>query len=380
MSRKSSSRSGTSAFLPAMAASRSITSWSPASPLRHGAKLYSDPGNEREGAPHHRIAGRAQGPWRPRCPIDPGERPGPRDPRQVRGALHVHGPFSDDARGQRRSDAPGTHAQAGPRLRGHHGPRRTTARLPDIVDGVLVWPASRGRPTVATRWCWARARSASVSTESPRPSCATPPRQGGFVLPPIPRSAPRGEPLDRGVRRPRRAWRSLNFAEPGSWPRGARTPAHAVALSVRPARRAACAAFRPGRESLGAVGRLPRGNGRPRAGWAATPTEASPSARCSSRCRRTGRSSGLGSNHLTLAAARTGDVDHDGALVWSALRHGPRIRRPRRYGRRVAVPLRGGRRLAARGARRDPGAGRRCQGADRGRGGGPAGDRPRADA
>jgi hypothetical protein len=247
----------------------------------------------------------------------PWGRPGPPDPLQVRGALHVHGPFSDDARGG--VDRIAREArQAGLDfvVITDHGRDAASA---GYRDGVLVLVGMEKSTDSGHALVLGASPLAWRLDGEPETVVQDAAAQGGFVMAAHP-----------GSSRPDSRWTAgctglaglevLNFAEPGAWPRG---PALASVLLRYPfdPRGALLRALRPGREAIASWDACLAE--RPMAGWLGSDAHGGfpagplfvpvPSHRAIFR---------VGSNHLRLAEPRNGDAAHDSALVWRALREG----------------------------------------------------------
>jgi hypothetical protein len=247
----------------------------------------------------------------------PWGRPGLPDPRHVRGALHVHGPYSEDARG----DVGWIARQA--RRAGldfvvitDHG--RDEA-VPGYRDGVLVLVGMEKSTDAGHALVLGASPLAWRLDGEPGTVVADAEAQGGFVFAAHP-----------GSSRPASRWTAgcdglagleiVNFGEPDSWPRMSGLPAALVHYAVDP-RGALVRALRPRREALELWDSCQAE--RPLAGWLGSDAHGGfrvgrlfapvPSHRAVFQ---------LGSNHLLLAQPRNGDAAHDAALVWSALRAG----------------------------------------------------------
>lgn len=243
--------------------------------------------------------------------------PAPADPRHVRGALHVHGPFSDDARGNVDRIARDAR-QAGLDfvVVTDHGRDDAAA---GYHHGVLVLVGMEKSTDAGHALVLGASPLAWRLDGEPETVVADAGAQGGFVIAAHPRSS-----------RAHSGWTAgctglsglevVNFAEPGAWPRGAPLAAALLHYPFDP-RGALLRALRPRREVLDLWDTCLAA--RPLAGWLGSDAHGGfwtgplfvpiPSHRAIFR---------LGSNHLLLPEPWNGDAAHDAALVWSALRGG----------------------------------------------------------
>jgi hypothetical protein len=243
--------------------------------------------------------------------------PGPVDPRHVRGALHVHGPFSEDAGG----DLDGIARQA----------RRARLDFVVITDhgrddaasgyrqGVLVLVGMEKSTDAGHALVLGASPLAWRLDGEPETVVADAEAQGGFVIAAHP-----------GSTRPDSRWTAgcaglagleiVNFAEPGAWPRGDGIATAMLRYPFDP-RGALLRALRPRREALDLWDSCLAE--RPLAGWLGSDAHGGfragpllvpvPSHHAIFQ---------LGSNHLLLPEPRSGEAGHDAALVWRALREG----------------------------------------------------------
>lgn len=243
--------------------------------------------------------------------------PAPADPLRVRGALHVHGPLSEDS-GTSVDRIVREARQAGLDflVLTDHGRDETPT---GYRGGVLVL-AGLEKSTDAGHALVLGASPLGWRLDGePSTVAADAALQGGFVIAAHPGSTRADSRWTAGCDG-LAGVEALNFAEPGAWPRGlALLPA--LARYPLDPHGALLRAFRPGTEARALWDSCLRE--RDFAGWLGSDAHGGfplgplfvpiPSHRAIFR---------LGSNHLSLAEPRTGDAAHDAALVWDALRRG----------------------------------------------------------
>jgi hypothetical protein len=247
----------------------------------------------------------------------PWGRPGPRDARHVRGALHVHGPYSEDAGGD--VDSIAREARAAGLdfvVITDHG--RDDAEA-GYRDGVLVLVGMEKSTDAGHALVLGASPLPWRLDGEPATVVADAQQQGGFVFAAHPGSSRADSRWTAGCDG-LAGLEVMNFAEPGAWPRGGGMlpvlmrypldPQGALLRALRARREAlllwdSCLAERSLAGWLGSDA-----HGGIRVGPAFLPL---PSHRAIF---------GLGSNHLLLAEPRHGDAAQDTALVWEALRAG----------------------------------------------------------
>jgi hypothetical protein len=253
----------------------------------------------------------------PAASFRPWGAPAPSDPRRVRGALHVHGPLSQDS-GRSLDRIVREARQAGLDfvVLTDHGRDETPS---GYRGGVLVL-AGLEKSTDAGHALVLGASPLGWRLDGePSTVVADVALQGGFVIAAHPGSTRADSRWTAGCDG-LAGVEALNFAEPGAWPRGlALVPA--LARYPFDPHGALLRTFRPGDEARALWDSCLRD--RDFAGWLGSDAHGGfplgplfvpvPSHLAIFR---------LGSNHLTLAEPRTGDAAHDAALVWDALRRG----------------------------------------------------------
>ena len=247
----------------------------------------------------------------------PWGRPGPADPRHVRGSLHVHGPYSEDARG----DVDGLARQA--RQAGldfivitDHG---RDAAVPGYRDGVLVLVGMEKSTDAGHALVLGASPLGWRLDGEPETVVADAEAQGGFVVAAHPASSRANSRWTAGCSG-LAGLEIVNLAEPDAWPR-VRHLLPVLAHYALDPRGALLRALHPRREALDLWDSCQEE--RPLAGWLGSDAHGGfrvgplfapvPSHRAVFE---------LGSNHLLLDAPRNGDAAHDTALVWRALRAG----------------------------------------------------------
>jgi hypothetical protein len=253
----------------------------------------------------------------PSASFRPWGTPAPPDPLRVRGALHVHGPLSEDS-GTSVDRIVRQARQAGLDflVLTDHGRDETPS---GYRDGVLVLAGLEKSTDAGHALVLGASPLAWRLDGEPSTVVADAARQGGFVIAAHPGSTRADSRWTAGCDG-LAGVEALNFAEPGAWPRGLDLLPALARYPLDP-RGALLRAFRPGAEARALWDSCLRD--RDFAGWLGSDAHGGfplgplfvpiPSHRAIFR---------LGSNHLTLAEPRTGDVAHDAALVWDALRRG----------------------------------------------------------
>jgi hypothetical protein len=240
-----------------------------------------------------------------------------RDGRSVRGALHVHGPFSEDARaGVDRIAREARQAGLDFVVITDHGHDRVE---PGYREGVLVLAGMEKSTDAGHALVLGASPLAWRLDGEPETIVQDADAQGGFVVAAHPASSRAGSRWTAGCAG-LGGLEILNLADPGAWRRGPRLWAAALRYPADPGG-ALLSGLRPSREPLEMWDRCLAE--RDVAGWLGSDAHGGfevrpffvpvPSYRAVFR---------VGSNHLLLDEARNGDAAHDAGLVWRALRGG----------------------------------------------------------